>query len=47
MKTVTGEKAPVLGREKLQLTIGALQVQLEMWVVDITDDCILGTDRLS
>ena len=46
MKTVTGEKAPILGKGKLQLSIGTLQVQHEMWVVDITDDCILGTDFL-
>ena len=46
MRTVTGEKVPVLGREMLQLSIGALQVQQEMWIADITDDCILGTDFL-
>ena len=46
MKTVTGEKAPILGKGKLQLSIGTLQVQHEMWVADITDDCILGTDFL-
>ena len=46
MRTVTGERAPVLGKEKLQLNIGALEVQHEMWVADITDDCILGTDFL-
>ena len=46
MKTVTGEKAPILGKEKLQLNIGTLQVQHEMWVAEITNDCILGTDFL-
>ena len=30
----------------MQLTIGTLQVQHEMWMADITDDCILGTDFL-
>ena len=44
MRTVTGERAPIRGREELQLTIGTLQVSHEMWVADITDDCILGTD---
>ena len=46
MKTVTGEKAPVLGKKMLQLAIGPLQVQHEMWVADITDECLLGTDFL-
>ena len=36
----------IQGREKLQLTIGALKVQHGMWVADITDDCILGADFL-
>ena len=30
----------------MQLNIGALQVQHEMWVANITDDCIIGTDFL-
>ena len=32
---VTGDKAPILAREKLQLTIGALPVQHKMWVADL------------
>jgi hypothetical protein len=32
--------------EKMQLTIGTLQIQHEMWIADITDDCILETDFL-
>ena len=43
-------KAPTLGREKLQLTIGALPVQHKhkMWVedLDLTNDCILGKKDL-
>ena len=38
MKTVTGEKVHIRGKGKLQLSIGTLQVQHEMWVADITDD---------
>ena len=46
LRTVTGEKAPIRGKGELQLGIGALVIPHQMWVADITDECILGLDFL-
>ena len=47
MSTVTGEKAPIHGRRRLTLEIGSLQIQHDMVVAGIKDECILGTDFLT
>ena len=41
-RTVTGQKAPMKGRCNLTVRIGSTEVR----VVDIQDECILGTDFL-
>ncbi len=46
LRTVTGEKAPIRGRCKLQLGLGTREITQEMWVADIHDQCILGLDFL-
>ena len=43
---MTGEKAPIHGKGRLQLGIGSLVVPQELWVADIHDQCILGLDFL-
>ena len=47
MSTVTGERAPIHGRGRLMLEIGGLQIQHDVVVADIKDECILGTDFLT
>ena len=46
LRTVTGDIAPIQGYGQLQVGIGNLLVPHEMWVADITDECILGLDFL-
>ncbi len=46
LRTVTGEKTPIRGRIQLQLGMGSFQAPHEMWVADISDECILGLDFL-
>ena len=45
-RTVTGEKAPMKGKCNLTVKIGSTEVSQPMWVADIQDPCILGTDFL-
>lgn len=37
--TITGETAPIHGKAKIDVAISS-----EMWIDDITDECILGLD---
>ena len=46
LRTVTGETAPIQGRAQLQIEIGSYSVPHEMWVANISDECILGLDFL-
>ena len=46
LRTVTGEKAHILGTVELTLTIGTTRTIHKMWVADIRDSCILGMDFL-
>ena len=45
-RTVTGQKAPIKRRYNLTVRIGSTDVSQPMWVADIQDPCILGTDFL-
>ena len=46
LRTVTGETAPIRGTAELRLGIGVLTIPHQMWVAEITDECILGLDFL-
>ena len=46
LRTVTGEMAPIHGRGELTICIGGLTLPHQMWVAEITDECILGLDFL-
>ena len=45
-RTVTGQKAQMKGRCNLTVRIGSTEVSQPIWVADIQDPCILGTDFL-
>ena len=45
-RTVTGDKAPILGKGDLHVRIGSLEAVHPMWIADIEDECILGLDFL-
>lgn len=45
-KTVTGQKALMKGRCNLSVRIGSTDTTHPMWVAEIQDPCILGTDFL-
>lgn len=45
-RTVTGQKAPIKGRCNLTVRVGSTTVTKPLWVADIQDPCILGTDFL-
>ena len=45
-RTVTGEKAPILGKGDLRVRIGSQEVVHPMWIADIQGECILGLDFL-
>lgn len=46
LRTVTGEMAPIRGCGELRMGVGGLVLPHEMWVAEITDECILGLDFL-
>ena len=46
LRTVTGERAPIHGKGRLELGIGTMKLSQDMWVADISDECILGLDFL-
>ena len=46
LKTLTGEEAPIRGKGQLNLQIGTYVTPHEIWVADITDECIVGLDFL-
>ena len=46
LSTVTGETAPLQGRNTVPLTIGTYQTPHTVWVADIADECIIGMDFL-
>ena len=46
LRTVTGATAPIQGRGEFPLEVDSFHVHQEMWVADITDECILGLDFL-
>ena len=43
---MTGETAPIRGKAELRLGIGVLTIPHQMWVAEITDECIWGLDFL-
>lgn len=43
----TGEKVPVHSRVSVKVEIGRFSVKTSMFVVEMADDCILGTDFLA
>ena len=43
-RTVTGDTAPIQGCSELEVGVG---MPHEMWVANITDECILGLDFLN
>ena len=45
-RTVTGLKAPIKGKCNLTVRIGSTEVSQPVWIADIQDPCILGTDFL-
>jgi len=45
-RTVTGDKAPILGKGDLHVRIGSQEAVHPMWIADIEDECILGLDFL-
>lgn len=45
-RTVTGQKAPMLGKCELSIRVGSTELSKPVWVADIQDPCILGTDFL-
>ena len=46
LRTVTGDTAPIQGCSELRVGIGSLELPHEMWIANITDECILGLDFL-
>ena len=46
LRTVTGDSAPLQGCGKLEVGVGSVVVPHQMWVANITDECILGLDFL-
>ncbi len=46
LRTVTGATTPIQGKGHLRLRVGTFEGTVDMWVADITDDCILGLDFL-
>ena len=47
IKTVTGEKVPLVGRGRMVITVGTRKFIHDVWIGDITDDVILGLDFLT
>ena len=47
LRTVTGDVAPVQGRRELTFQIGSHAAVHDVWVAEITDQCILGLDFLA
>ena len=45
-RTVTGEKATILGKGDLRVRIGSQEAVHPMWIADIQGECILGLDFL-
>jgi hypothetical protein len=41
LRTVTGDCTPIQGCGKLRVGVGSVVVPHEMWVANITDECIL------
>ena len=46
LRTVTGERAPMVGKGQLKVTVGERTVTHDVWVADVEDPCILGLDIL-
>jgi hypothetical protein len=46
LRSVTGEKRPMLGRITLSMGIAGHTFRQNFWVVDVREDCILGLDFL-
>ena len=46
LRTVTGERAPLLGKARLKIQMGSQVFQQDVWIADIVDDCLLGLDFL-
>ncbi|MGH0137432.1 UNVERIFIED_CONTAM: hypothetical protein FKN15_009512 [Acipenser sinensis] len=46
LQMVTGQLSPMQGRGLLQLLLGETAFDLEVWVADIQEQCILGLDFL-
>lgn len=40
-RTVTGQKAPMLGKCELSIRVGSTELSKPVWVADIQDPCIL------
>ena len=46
IQIVTGEMTPIQVKGLIELSIGNLKTQHEIWVADVYDECILGMDFL-
>ena len=46
LRTVTGDPAPIQDCGELEVGVGNVVLPHEMWVANITDECILGLDFL-
>lgn len=44
IRTVTGEKVPLVGRGRMKITIGDRDFIHDVWIGDISEDVILGLD---
>ena len=44
IKTVTGEKVPLVGRSQMKITIGGRDFFHDTWIADISKEAILGLD---
>ena len=46
IRTAAGEMTPIQTKGLIELSIGNLKTQHEIWVADVYDNCILGMDFL-
>ncbi|CAB4016330.1 Hypothetical predicted protein [Paramuricea clavata] len=46
LRTVTGETAPVRGRDKLNITVGNSETEHDVWIADMVEEGIIGLNYL-
>ena len=47
IRTVTGDKVPLVGRGQMTITVGNTKFIHDVWIGDITEDVILGLDFMT